>query len=320
MKISSALAGLAALSLVVAAPVHAQETPAAAAPAAAPAAVPAAVPPVIAVPAAPVPADQLAELVKENTLLKEKLRALESCSVTGNDLAVRNAKRLKEIAVDIRAQRQGLADFEGYVKWMSSNVAGYSKYISAGSVAAGFAKVLPIPYAGQASVFTKFVANATLSLSSASVSINNYLVTSQQFLNRTDKLDPAKGVNSREVSELVRFADQDLLKGMQDVQEKLASTSELSASSLSFLESLHHYLGATDEYWAKTKSLLKSDDKKEKGFLAESAAALRNRALAFNGKFRGFGDTVKKDEPLIKSLIAYDDLIREMDPTVANLK
>jgi hypothetical protein len=271
---------------------------------------------------APTPPKQdeaVVALARENALLKDKLKLLE-CSITSTDLATRNCKRLKEIAADIRAQRQGLTDFEVYVKWMSANVAGYSKYLQAGSVAAGFAKVLPIPYAGEASVFTKFVSNAALSLSAASVSINSYLATSQQFLSRTERLDPGKAVNPQEVSELVHFADHDLLKGMMDVQEHLSSTSQLTASSLSFLESLNHYVGSTDEYWAKTKSLLKSDDKKEKSFLVESTKALRNRAQAFNGKFKVFDDTVKKDAPLIKSLVAYDDLIRDIDPRVAKSK
>jgi hypothetical protein len=265
--------------------------------------------------------DKVQSLTKENQLLQEKLKLMESCSITSTDLAARNCKRLKEVAAEIRLQRQGMADFENYVKWMSANVAGYNKYIAAGSVAAGFAKVLPIPYAGQASVLTKFVSGAAVSLSSASVSINKYLATSQQFLARADALDPAKGANPAEVSELVRFADQDLLKEMLEVQERLASTSELTASSLSFLETLNHYVGSTDQYWQKTKSLLKSgDDKKEKGFLAESTASLRNRAQAFNGKFKAFDDTVKKTAPTIKSLVAYDELIHDIDPHLAKAK
>jgi hypothetical protein len=266
------------------------------------------------------PEEAATALAKENALLKDKLKALE-CSISSTDLAERNCKRLKEIAGDIRAQRQGMADFENYVKWMSTNVSGYSKYLSAGSVAAGFAKVLPIPYAGQASVFAKFVTSAALSLSATSSSINKYLATSQQFISRTEKLDPSKGVNPVEVSELVRFADQDLLKEMAEVQEHLVSTSELTSSSLAFLESLNHYVGSTDQYWSKTKSLLKSgDEKNEKSFLAESTAALKNRAQTFNSKFKLFEQTVKKDAPLIKSLVAYDDLIRDIDPKVAKLK
>jgi hypothetical protein len=272
-------------------------------------------------PAPEKPADAaIVALAKENALLQEKLKTLEGCSISSTTLATKNCRRLKDVAADIRVQRQGMADFEGYVKWMSTNIAGYSKYLSAGSVAAGFAKVLPIPYAGQASVFTKFVSNAAISLGAASVSINKYLATSQQFLNRADALDPAKGVSPQEVSELVRFADQELLKEMTEVQERLTSTAELSASSLSFLESLNHYMGSTDEYWTKTKSLLRSDDKKEKSFLSESTSSLRNRALAFNGKFKKFEETIKRDAPLIKSLVAYDDLIREIDPKFAKLK
>jgi len=339
LKIATMLTSIALAATVLSPLANAQEAPpspaATQAPLAAPAALlqapvpvaavsqPAQVPILISIVAAPEkPADSaVVALAKENALLQEKLKTLEGCSISSANLATKNCRRLKDVAADIRVQRQGMADFEGYVKWMSANIAGYSKYLSAGSVAAGFAKVLPIPYAGQASVFTKFVSNAVISLSAASVSINKYLATSQQFLVRADALDPAKGVSVQEVSELVRFADQELLKEMIEVQERLTSTGELSASSLSFLESLNHYMGSTDEYWMKTKSLLKSgDDKKEKSFLSESTTSLRNRALAFNGKFKKFEETVKKDAPLIKSLVAYDDLIREIDPKFAKLK
>lgn len=264
--------------------------------------------------------EKIAALARENALLLDRLKALESCSITSTELACRNTKKLKEIAADIRAQRQGLVDFEGHVKWMTAHVAGYSKYLSAGSVAARFAKVLPIPYAGQASLFTKFVSDAAVSLGVASASINKYLATSQQFITRADALDPAKEGNAPEVSELVRFTDQELLKGMLEVQERLVITSQLTTSSLSFLESLNHYVGSTDEYWSKTKSFLTSgDEKKEKSFLSESTSSLRNKAQAFNAKFVLFDGTVKKTAPQIKSLVAYDDLIKSMGPRVAKV-
>lgn len=265
--------------------------------------------------------DAAAALARENALLQEKLKTLQEYSISSTELAQKNCKRLKEMAADVRQQRQAMADFEGYVKWMSAHVAEYSKYLSAGSVAAGFAKVLPIPYAGQASVFTKFVSKAAVSLGDASMSIKKYLGTSQQFLSRVDALDKQKDVNQKEVSELVRFADQELLKGMIEVQERLATTSQLSASSLSFLESLNHYVGSTDEYWAKTKALLKSgDDQQDKGFLAERATSLRDKAQLFNSKLKLFDETVKKDTPVIKSLVAYDELITEIDPKLASAK
>lgn len=279
-----------------------------------------ALPAAVAVPQGQDQAATIAALTQENALLQEKLKALQSCSITSTDLAARNSKRLKEITADVRAQRQAMADFESYVKWMSGHVAGYSKYIQAGSVAARFAKVLPIPYAGQASLFTKFVSDAAVSLGAASVSINKYLGTSQQFLARADALDPNRPNYNQEVSELVRFADQDLLKGMADVQERLVTTSQLSTSSLSFLESLNHYVGTTDEYWNKTKALLKSDDKAEKSFLAESTAALKNKAQVFNTKLQLFDATVKKTSPQIKALVAYDDLVRSMEPKLAKAK
>ncbi len=258
--------------------------------------------------------DIIQSLTLENARLKDQLRLLETTSISGEFLLHKSYSRLVEIARDTRVQRQSMTDFEGYVKWMSANISGYAKYVEAGSVAAGFAKVLPIPYAGQASLFTKFVSNAALSLNSASVAMNRYLVTSQQFISRVESLDAVK-VTGREISELTRFADEQLLRDMNDAQFKLAATAEISASTLAFLESLNHYVGSTDEYWKKTKSLLKRGDvdKKEKSFLCENIESLKNRAAGFNGKFKLFDETARKDAPLIKSLVTYEQLIHQLD-------
>lgn len=258
--------------------------------------------------------DALQTLARDNALLQEKVKSLE-CGITGESLAQKNLQRLREIAKDTKSQRQSMADFEVYVKWMANNLSGYSKYMAAGSVAAGFAKVLPIPYAGQAGLFTKFASQFALSLNAASVSITKYLTTSQQFISRVDAMDASKPAKSGEVSELARFADEQLLKDMNDVQLKLTSTGELSTSALSFLESLNHYIGSTDAYWNKTKSLLKGSevDKKEKSFISESILGLRNKAGSFNAKLKLFNEAARKDAPLIKSLGTYEELIREVE-------
>ena len=54
-------------------------------------------------------------------------------------------------------------------------------------------------------------------------------------------------------------------------------------------------------------------DKKEKSFLSENIQNLKNRAGNFNGKLRLFDETARKDAPLIKSLGAYEELIRELE-------
>ena len=101
---------------------------------------------------------RIQELEKQPVITPEKLRQ-------------KKIQRLKEIAADVKLQRQATGDFQGFVTWMSTNLAGYNKYILAGSYAALIARVLPIPYAGQASIFTKFVAQFTIALNNASLSI-----------------------------------------------------------------------------------------------------------------------------------------------------
>lgn len=253
-------------------------------------------------------------VARENAALKEKLQILERSSISAPELQSRMASRLKEIAADVKTQRQSMADFQGYVNWMSTNVAGYSRYIEASSIAANFARILPIPYAGQAGMFAKFVSHFTLSLSSTSTAILRYLNTSGQFVYRMDTLEkhPAQ---DRELLDLARFADEQLLKDMTDAQAKLATTAELSASTISFLESLSHYVGSSDEYWAKAKSLVKRTDaeKKEKSYLSESISSLRSKAANFDGKLKSFSDSIRKDTPLIKGMSAYNDLLKELN-------
>lgn len=254
-------------------------------------------------------------LAEENAALKARIGLLEGAPALGRDeLVRRNALRLQGIARDVKAQRQTMADFERYVKWMSGSLSSYSRYIEAGTAAATFAKYLPVPYAGQAGAFVKFAAHFALSLNATSNAIERYLQTSQQFVTRAEGLDPSKP-KEREVADLGRFADEQLLKATGDVQTKLGTVSELSASALSFLQGMEQYLSSADEAWSKTKQFVtrKDDDKKEKSFLAESIENLKVQGAAFNGRFRLFEESAGRNVPLVKSLGAYDELVRELD-------
>jgi hypothetical protein len=265
----------------------------------------------------------LAKLQEDYTALQSRVKVLESTpTLTVDSLAQKKLQRLQEIARDVKSQRQTMTDFEGFVKWMTANLSSYAKYVEAGSVAAGFAKILPIPYAGQAGMFTKFVSHFALSLNAASVAMTKYLATSQQFVAKVDALGPNPVGKDKEIADLSRLADEQLLKEMTDVQVKLTTTSELSASALSFLESLHQYLGTSDEYWSKTKSILsrKEVDKNEKGFLTSNIEGLKNRAGTFNAKLKLFDETVKRGVPQIKSLAAYDELIRDLEKKAAQAR
>jgi len=257
--------------------------------------------------------EQLVKLTLENEQLSAKLKELQiSKSIPVERLRQIKATRIKEIAAAARIQRQSTADFEGFVKWMSVNLAGYSKYIQAGSYAAVVARVLPIPYAGQASVFTKFVAQFTLALNAASVSISNYLGSSQKFIAMANAIDTTKPLDDKALSEAAAFADQKMLKDMGDAQQKLTTVSELSSGALSFLESLNHYVSSTDEYWNKAKGVFRKDvDPKEKSFISESTSSLKSQADRFNGKLKMFEETGRKQITAVKALAVYDELAAE---------
>lgn len=265
------------------------------------------------------PIDYAALLKQKNAAiqdLQQQLTALQYASPLGREeLGRKSLVRLQAIAAEVRQQRQAMADFQGFVGWMNQNLAGYNKYLEAGSVAAGFARVLPIPYAGQAGMLAKFVSQATVSLNTASTAINKYLATSQQFVSRVDALGSTPEGKLKEIEELSRLAETDLRRDMEDVGRKLSTTADLSASALSFLESLNHYVGNADEYMNKTKALFKrgDGDKQEKGFLSASIEALKNRAGKFNERLRRFEETSRRAAPQIASLEAYRELLAEID-------
>ena len=256
---------------------------------------------------------------EENVRLRERVRQLETSSLTVDSMAQKKFQRLQDLARETRTQRAAMADFAGFVTWMTDSLAGYKRYVEAGSVAAGFARLLPIPYAGQAGMFAKFVSHFALSLSEASAAINRYSANSQQFLKQVDALGSSPVGKGKEIDELSRFADTQLLKDMGDVRLKLGTTAELSASTLSFLEGLQHYLGTGDEYFAKTKAFLtRKDEKVDKGYLTASIEGLKGRAGSFNAKLKGFDESARRSSPLIQSLSAYDELMRELEKTQSN--
>ena len=258
--------------------------------------------------------EQMFKFLQDQSILSARLNELESrrC-ITEERLLQKKVLQLKEIAEDAKLQRQPMEYFQGFVSWMNQNLAGYTKYIKAGSYAAVVGRMLPVPYAGQASIFTKFAAQFTVALNTASVAINSNLVTSQKFIAMVDAIDPVKPLDRKEVTEASTFAGTSLLKDMNDAQAKLATVSDLSSGALSFLESLNHYMSGTDEYWNKAKGIFRKDvDPKEKSFISETSSALKNKAATFNGKLNSFAELTQKQNTRVKSMAVYDDLLSEL--------
>jgi hypothetical protein len=202
---------------------------------------------------------------------------------------------------------------------MSDNLAGYNQYIQAGSYAAVFARMLPIPYAGQASIFTKFLAQFTVSLNEASVSVTNYMNSSWKFIVMADAIDLTKEIDENKVAEAASFADQQMLKDMNHAKNKLAAVSSLSSGALSFLESVNSYVSSTDEYWNKAKGLFKKNvDPKERSYLSESISNLKGQADLFNSRLKQFEQLGDQETTAVKSLAVYDELAALAQPIAAD--
>jgi hypothetical protein len=258
--------------------------------------------------------EQLLKLQQDNTILAARIQEMEARRCIPEErLLLKKVLLLKEIGADVTMQRQSMEDFQGFVGWMNQNLSGYTKYIKAGSYAAVIGKMLPVPYAGQASIFTKFAAQFTVALNNSSVAIHSYLLSSQKFIGMVDAIDSSKTIDQKSAVEAATFANVSLLKDMNDTQMKLAIVSDLSSGALSFLESLNHYISGTDEYWNKAKGVFRKDvDPKEKSFISESTNSLKNKAAAFNSKLSNFDELTRKQSARVKSLSVYDELLAEL--------
>lgn len=257
--------------------------------------------------------EQLLKLQIENAGLTLKAMQLDGVK-SGITELLHNKKlaKLKETAKEVSEQRETTKDFEGFFKWMSSNLAGYNRYIQAGSYLAGIGKMLPIPYAGQASVFTKFLAQFTVSLNSASVAVNSYHNSSQKFLKMVSSIESNSPTMDKQLAEAEHFANNTLLKDMHDTQTKLKTVADLSSGALSFLETLNHYVGETDAYWNKVKGLMRKNvDPKEKSYISESTTSLKHQADNFNRKMKNFEELGKKETANVNALAVYDELAVE---------
>jgi hypothetical protein len=123
-----------------------------------------------------------------------KIKTMQLDAVTGvayEFLRQKKYQKLKETATAVKAQRQTTQDSESFFRWMSTNLAGYNRYIRAGSYLAAAAKVLPIPYAGQVSNFTKFAGQFTVTLNKTSLATTRYMSSSQRFIAMVDAINPA---------------------------------------------------------------------------------------------------------------------------------
>jgi len=250
----------------------------------------------------------------ENEFNKLKTMQLEAVKTIGYEfLRRKKLQKLRDTVASVKAQRQAMEDFAGFFRWMSTNLAGYNHYIQASSYVAAVARILPVPYAGQASNFTKFVSQFTVALNNASRSATQYMNSSQKFITLVEAVNPALPLNDKVLAEAHLFADRILLKDMNATEKDMAAIADLSSGTLSFLTALNQLSNETANYWNKVKGLVKKDvDPQEKSYLSASVSNLRSQAEHFNKRFTVFKELTQKETAEVKSLVVYDELAAEI--------
>ncbi len=258
-------------------------------------------------------ADKAAVCVLSPNELLIKLQQCEArpCLSRGV-LQQRKLAKFHQAMDTVRTQRALIADFERYAAWMNNNLAAYNRYIQAGSAAAAVTKFLPIPYAGQAALFSKFMAQFSQSLGSTSKALDLYLKTSQQIITQASQLD-GTNPDPKALAELHATAEGTLLTSMGEASRQLKGIAELSSGAQAFLVGLNSYLTTGDEYLNKVKGVFKKEPAHhDKGFLTESTSALKSQTEQFNTKLKNFELLGVTISTTIKSLGVYDELAAEL--------
>lgn len=237
-----------------------------------------------------------AELGEIETLRKRLLLMEQAPRLTSDEIHGRVWSELKEMARRVRGQREGVKESARYVSWLSENLDGYQKYLQASTVAANLIKVLPIPYAGQASLFTRFTAQGVATLNRTGKTIRTYLDASAQFIDAYDGATASQDHSVEREQNLERSAER-LVTAEQELNQSLQGVLDISTATLSFLEGVKGYLGSADQYWARTKSLVKRDGgaAPEKGYLSTSIEHLREQGERFTRGMAGVSDVVTKN-------------------------
>lgn len=263
--------------------------------------------------AAPPDANKAAVCVLSPTEMLTKLQQCEErpC-LTRSVLQQRKLAKFHQALEAIKAQRALIADFERYAAWMNNNLAAYNRYIQAGSAAAAVTKFLPIPYAGQAALFSKFVAQFSQSLGTTSKALDLYLKNSQQIIEQASRLDGTKP-DPKALAELHAAAETGLVKSMEEANRQLKGIAELSSGAQAFLVGLNSYLATGDEYLNKVKGVFKKESSHhDRNFLTESTSALKSQTELFNTRLKNFEALGTTINTTIKSLGVYDELAAEL--------
>ena len=66
--------------------------------------------------------EQVVQLQQDKQILNLRIKQIEAKTLSLDRLSQKKAQRLKEIAADVKVQREATADFEGFVKWMCANL------------------------------------------------------------------------------------------------------------------------------------------------------------------------------------------------------
>lgn len=217
-----------------------------------------------------------------------------------------------DLAQQLAEQRAQVAAFETYAHWLKTNLGNYDRYIQAGSTAAAVSRFLPIPYAGQAAVFSKVLAQFSASLTSTSQALSSYHTEAKKLQAKLE-LCTSRNLNIQECNKGIQFAETTFLPAMEHTRNELTRVSELTGSTLAFLQGLHTYLTTGDAYMSKVKGVFKKEDKdKEASFISAQVKSLSQQAHQFSGRLTSFkqqGDAISMS---VRTDVVYQNLLKSM--------
>lgn len=205
-------------------------------------------------------------------------------SVTVAELARYSYDDLALTAAALRDDGRTVDDFGGFITAMKASVADYADMIKASAYLSNVVRVLPIPYAGEASTATKLASNTLLHLGNAAAALDRYKKSSAAFLYDFDRLDRATAT-PEQIARLAAFADDTVMNDARDLQTAMGRIASATAGMATAAQTVSRAMETTGDYLDQAKNLVgMQPSPKEKARAAADRDSFKARLIQLNQK------------------------------------
>ena len=222
-------------------------------------------------------------------------------------------EQLSKVAKLLREEKKNFESFEGFIATMKTTVDDYSQMVKSSIYISNVVRFLPVPYAGEVASSAKLISKTVLNLGGAASALNRYKKSSENFLERFEKLD-RNNLKTEEIARLAQFADTKLLSDAGELRLALREISESTAAMAAMTQGIADALETTGGYVNQAKNFVgfspQTDDKAK---VAASRTSINARMAQLNQKIASLENSAQLHRHSIVKARIYSELALEVE-------